>query len=121
MTPIDLANTFVKLGRRNGKTTELVKSLPDEKCAVLALSNADINDIKQMIKEHRPDYDMDYVTFLVYNPDSGWRDKLLFRDMHVFIDNSVLDLNSVYLTKAINDVYGKTLSKSNKKFEEATN
>ena len=107
MTPMQVAEKFVELGRGNGKTTALVMSLPNEKCAVLANDNETIEQIKKMISELRPEYNVDNVTFLSYKPGSGWRDKLLFRDMHVFIDNSVIDLNSVGLTRVINEVYGK--------------
>lgn len=107
MTPVQLAEQYVELGKGNGKTTALVMSLPNEKCAILANDNQTLEQIKNMIKELRPEYNVDNVTFLSYKPGSGWRDKLLFRDMHVFIDNSVLDLNSVGLAQAINEVYGK--------------
>lgn len=107
MTPVDVAEKYVELGRQNGKTTAMIAALPDEKCAILAANQAAIDMIKARIEEIRPEYNINNVVFLTYHPGSGWRDKLLFRDMHVFIDNSVLDINSVSLTKAINDVYGK--------------
>lgn len=107
MTPVALAEKYVELSRGNGKTTALIMSLPDEKCAVLANSQQDCDNIKNRVKELRPDYNIDNITFLVYTMGSGWRDKLLFRDMYVYIDHGVLDLNNVGLTKAINEVYGK--------------
>ena len=107
MTPVQLAEQYVELSKGNGKTTALVMSLPNEKCAILANDNETLEQIKNMIKELRPEYNVDNVTFLSYKPGSGWRDKLLFRDMHVFLDNSVIDLNSVGLARAINEVYGK--------------
>lgn len=107
MTPMQVAEKYVELGKQNGKTTAMIMSLPNEKCAILANDNNSCNNIKKMIQELRPEYNIEYVTFLSYIPNSGWRDQLLFRDMHVYIDNSVLDLNNIYLTKSINDVYGK--------------
>lgn len=107
MTPMQVAEKYVELSRQNGKTSAMIMALPNEKCAILANDNDTLEHIKTMIRELRPEYNVDNVTFLSYKPGSGWRDKLLFRDMHVFIDNSVLDLNNIYLTKAINDVYGK--------------
>lgn len=107
MTPVTVATEYVQLSRQSGKTKALVMSLPNEKCAILT-SNANLHDyIKKMIQDLRPEYNVDNVTFLVYAPGTGWRDKLLFRDMHVFLDNSVTDINTINLTKAINDVYGK--------------
>ena len=107
MTPVQLAEQYVEMSKGNGKTTALVMSLPNEKCAILANDNETLEQIKNIIKELSPEYNVDNVTFLSYKPGSGWRDKLLFRDMHVFLDNSVIDLNSVGLARAINEVYGK--------------
>ncbi len=111
MNPVNVATKYVELGRQNGKTKALVMSLPDEKCAILTIANDNHDYIRTMIRDLRPDYNLDNVLFLEYSPGSGWRDKLLFRDMHVFLDNSVLDHNAIHLTKAINDVYGKTNTK----------
>ncbi len=107
MSPTQVATQYVELSRQNGKTKTLVMALPDEKCAVLTAAAEQHAYIKKMIQDLRPDYKISNITFLVYSPGSGWRDQLLFRNMHVFLDNSVTDLNTLYLTKAINDVYGK--------------
>lgn len=106
-TPVELAEQYVDKDRHNEKTLMLVNSLPNEKCAVLAYNLSRCDEIKESLKQNRPEYDLDKVTFLVYLPNSGWRDKLLFRDMHVFLDHVILDVNNVGLTKSINDVYGK--------------
>ena len=111
MTPTQVAEKYVELGRGNGKTTAMIMALPDEKCAILAANHQVLDMIKGMIRKLRPDYNVDNVTFVSYHPNSGWRDRLLFRDLHVFVDNSVTDLNNVHLTKAINEVYGKTIAK----------
>ena len=106
-TPVELAAQYVDKDKHNEKTLMLVNSLPNEKCAVLAYDLSRLDEIKNALKQNRPEYDLDKVTFLVYLPNSGWRDKLLFRDMHVFMDHVILDVNNVGLTKSINDVYGK--------------
>lgn len=106
-TPVELAAQYVDKDKHNEKTTMLVNSLPEEKCAVLAYNLARCDEIKEALKNIRPKYDLDKITFLVYLPNSGWRDKLLFRDMHVFMDHMVLDENNVGLVSAINQVYGK--------------
>lgn len=107
MTPVQVAEQYVQLNKQNGKTAAMIMALPNEKCAILANDNETCNRIKKMITELRPEYNVDNVVFVSYNPHSGWRDKLILRDMHVYVDNSVLDFNNIYLTKAINDVYGK--------------
>lgn len=107
MTPFEVAEQYVELSKGNGKTTAMIMALPDEKCAILASNNQVLESIKTRIGELRPDYNVENVTFLSYLPGSGWRDRLLHRGMHVYIDISVTDLNNIYLTKAINDVYGK--------------
>lgn len=106
-TPVELAAQYVDKDKHNEKTLMLVNSLPNEKCAVLAYDLSRLDEIKNALKQNRPEYNLDKVTFLVYLPNSGWRDKLLFRDMHVFMDHVILDVNNVGLTKSINDVYGK--------------
>lgn len=111
MTPMQVAEKYVELGRRNGKTTAMISALPNEKCAILVASNDNVDTLKTRITEQRPDYDLENVTFLLYRPNSGWRDRLLLRDMHVYIDNDVLDELCVLQVKAINDVYGKTSAK----------
>lgn len=108
-TPTELAAKYVNDNQTIEKTLMLVNSLPEEKCAVLAYDQKRLDEIKKVLQEERPDYDINYVTFLIYLPNSGWRDKLLFRDMHVFLDHVILDVNNVGLTKSINEVYGKTL------------
>ncbi len=107
MTPVQVAEQFVELSKQNGKTTAMIMALPNEKCAILAKDNETCDQIKKMVQELRPEYNIEHITFLSYKPNSGWRDKLLFRDMHVFLDNSVTDINTIGLTKAINEVYGK--------------
>ena len=108
-TPVELAAQYVDKEKHNEKTLMLVNSLPNEKCAVLAYDHNRCDEIKKALMQERPEYNLDKVTFLVYLPNSGWRDKLLFRDMHVFMDHVVLDVNNVGLTKSINDVYGKRI------------
>lgn len=106
-TPVELAAKFVDKDRDTEKTLMLVNSLPNEKCAVLAYNLSRCNEIKKTLIETRPEYNIDNVAFLIYLPNSGWRDKLLFRDMHVFLDHVILDENNIGLTKSINLVYGK--------------
>lgn len=110
MNPVELAEKFVELGRKTGKTTAMVMALPDEKCAIITSNSSLYDYIRSMIKDLRPDYNIDNVTFLTYAPGSGWRDKLLFREMHVYFDNSVLDDVIVHHVSAINQVYGKNKS-----------
>lgn len=107
MTPMDVAQKFVELSRGNGKTKVLIESLPDEPCAILVGDNDNIKTLKSRIAEQRPEYNVDNIEFLLYRPNSGWRDKLLFRNKHVFMDNDILDELIVLQVKAINDVYGK--------------
>jgi hypothetical protein len=110
MTPIQLAEQYNELGKNSGKTTALINALPNEKCAVMSSSHAANDNIKLKLKELRPDYNFNNVEWLVYSPNSGWRDKTLLRDMHVFLDNILLDEMSINQVKAINDVYGKEKS-----------
>ena len=74
---------------------------------MLSSSHAANDNLKLKLKELRPEYNLDNVEWLVYKPNSGWRDKTIFRDMHVFLDSSLLDEISINQVKAINDVYGK--------------
>lgn len=110
MTPTDLAHRYVDLHRGLGYTTELVNALPDERCAVITMSRANATRIKECIKDLRPDYNLDNIEFVTYAPNSGWRDKLLFREMHVYFDNDVLDDIVVHHVSSINQVYGKRLA-----------
>jgi len=107
MTHTQLAEHYVQLSDNPNKIVSLVNALPNEKCAILSASHAANDNIKDTLKQIRPDYNLDNITWLVYNQSSGWRDKTLFRDMHVYIHNSVLDDMSINHAKAINDVYGK--------------
>jgi hypothetical protein len=110
MTPTQLAEQYVELSKNSGKTTALINALPNEKCAVMSSSHAANDNIKDKLKELRPDYNLDNVEWLVYSPNSGWRDKTLLRDMHVYLDDSLIGEMSINQIKAINDVYGKEKS-----------
>lgn len=107
MNPIDLTHKFIDMNRGRGLTTELIKSLPNEKCAIITMSQASSKALKSRIAEERPDIRIDDIEFLTYAPNSGWRDKLLFRDMHVYFDNDVLNDILIHHVSAINGVYGK--------------
>lgn len=107
MDPVQVAEKYVELGRRTGKTTAMIMALPDEKCAIISTNKPTNDNIREMIKDLRPDYNIDNVTFLTYVPGSGWRDQLLLRDMHVYFDNSVIDDVIVHHVSSINQVYGK--------------
>lgn len=110
MTPTQLAEQYIELGKNSGKTTALINALPNERCAVMSSSHAANDNIKIKLKELRPDYNTDNVEWLVYASNSGWRDKTLFRDMHVYLDDTLLGEMCVNQVKAINDVYGKEKS-----------
>lgn len=107
MHPVAVAKKYVELARQTGRSTELIKSLPDEKCAIMTISYADHDNLKALLTQHRPDYNQDNITWLVYSPTEGWRNKTLFRDMHLYLDNSVLDQISIWQVDSINQVYGK--------------
>jgi len=110
MTPTQLAKQYTELGDTQAKTNALLNALPNEKCAVLSSSHASNDNLKDKLKELRPDYNQDNVVWLVYEQNSGWRDKTLFRDMHIYLENSLLDEMNINQVKAINDVYGKNKS-----------
>jgi len=110
MTPTQLAEQYIELSKNPGKTTALINALPNEKCAVMSSSHAANDNIKDKLKQLRPDYNSDNVEWLVYSPNSGWRDKTLLRDMHVYLDDSLIGDMSINQIKAINDVYGKEKS-----------
>ena len=74
----------------------------------MSIANGD--EIKRRIVEQRPDYNIDNVEFLTYRPGSGWRDRLLLRNLHVYFDNDVLDDVMQHHVKAINEVYGKSIT-----------
>lgn len=107
MTPTNVVQKYIEKSRQTGRTQALIESLPDEKCAVLVMSHPAGESLKERISATRPDYDIDNVTILVYAPNSGWRDKLLFREMHVYFDNDVVDDLAVRQVDTINQVYGK--------------
>lgn len=107
MTPTNVVHKYIQKSRRSGRTHALIESLPDEKCAVLVMSHKAGDELKKRIQEQRPDYNVDNVSVLVYAPNSGWRDNLLLRDMHVYFDNDVVDELSLRQVEAINQVYGK--------------
>ena len=110
MGPVELAEKYVEMGRKTGKTTAMVMALPDEKCAIITSNRGLYDYIKDMIRDLRPDYNIDNVVFLTYAPGSGWRDQLLLRNMHVYFDNSVIDDVIVHHVSSINQVYGKNKS-----------
>ena len=110
MSPVELAHKYVDLGRGMGYTTALINALPDERCAIVTMTWANADRIKKCIMELRPDYNIDNVEFVTYQPNSGWRDKLLFREMHVYFDNDVLDDIAVQHVSSMNQVYGKRLA-----------
>lgn len=110
MSPSELAYKFVDMNRGTGRTTALINALPNERCAVMTMSVANGNEIKRRIAEQRPEYNIDNVEFVTYVPNSGWRDKLLFREMHVYFDNDVLDSVVKHHVSAINEVYGKSIT-----------
>lgn len=107
MSPVEVAEKYVELGRGSGKTTAMIMALPNEKCAVITSTKSQHETLKKFISELRPEYNLENVTFLTYAPGSGWRDQLLLRNMHVYFDNSVIDDVIVHHVKAINQVYGK--------------
>ena len=110
MSPTELARKFVHLSSQSGKTTELINALPNERCAIMTASNDNAKALKKRIQEQRPEYNVDNIEFVTYVPGSGWRDKLLLREMHVYFDNDVLDDVIVHHVSAINQVYGKTIT-----------
>lgn len=110
MSPTELAYKFVDMNRGTGRTTALINALPNERCAVITMSIANGDEIKRRIVEQRPDYNIDNVEFLTYRPGSGWRDRLLLRNLHVYFDNDVLDDVMQHHVKAINEVYGKSIT-----------
>lgn len=110
MNPTELAYKYVDLHRGLGYTTALINALPNERCAVVTMSRANADRIKKCIGELRPEYNIDNIEFVTYAPNSGWRDKLLFREMHVYFDNDVLDDVVVHHVSSINQVYGKRLA-----------
>lgn len=108
MTPVELAKQFISNASKTGRTSALIAALPDERCAIISASNDNVATLKKRIQEERPDYNIENVEFLTYLPNSGWRDKLLFREMHVYFDNDTLDDVLLHHVSAINQVYGKT-------------
>jgi hypothetical protein len=107
MTPVEVAQEYVQKSRKVGKTHAMIMALPDEKCAVMTMSEEHSKHVKDLIKKQRPEYNMDNLTVVVYNRRSGWRDKVQGKDMPVYIDHSVLDAMSVDHVKAINTTYGR--------------
>ena len=95
MEPLDLACSYVSLGRRQGKTLLLVKSLPTTESIVLVTSHEMGRLIKNMIVEYRPDIDPKNVTFIVTRDGrDSWKKSPSFigmRKLPVYIDNAVID------------------------------
>lgn len=110
MSPVEVARKFVDMNRGTGRTTALIKSLPNERCAVVTLSVQRYEDIKNRIAELRPEYDLTNVEFVTYRPGSGWRDKLIGQNMDVYFDNDVLDDIIVHHVSGINEIYGKRIT-----------
>lgn len=108
LTPTCVIKKYIEKSRQSGRTQALIESLPDEKCAILVLNHSAGVELKKRIKEQRPEYNVDNVSVLVYAPNTGWRDNLLLRDMHVYFDNDVIDELSIRQVDAVNQVYGKT-------------
>jgi hypothetical protein len=107
MKPVELVNAFIQKSSQVGKTAMLIDSLPNEKCAVFTSSYQSGLNLKKRITEQRPDYNVNNITFVSYTKNSGWRDKLLSKDMDVYFDNDTLDQLLVHHVEAINKVYGK--------------
>ena len=110
MSPVEVAEKYVELSRKTGRTTHLVMSLPNERCAILSRDDETSQQVKKLIQKLRPEYNIENVLFLTYQQNSGWRNHTVGRDIHMFVDNSVLDDMVVGQVKGINDVYGKRVN-----------
>ena len=95
--PIDVATDYIVCGRRKGKTTAMIMSLPEnERCTIVTLNAAHARLIKNLIEDLRPEMDLDEIKF-AYSYDLKDHDWILshpirgFKTGPVYIDNSVID------------------------------
>lgn len=103
-----LASFYSENGRRSGKTYAMCMALPVEPCIVFINSCNMESIIVNMLREHRPLYDIDNVKFLLVSSINHIpeRCKKLNRPLPpVFIDNALYDLNYLEVTdKILSDI-----------------
>jgi hypothetical protein len=107
MNPTELAEHYGTFSRNTGRTTALVMSLPAEPCFIMVHDISFGEVIKELIKKHRPEYNLDNVTIISKNAGTGWRDSTISRNKHIYIDHQVLERDMIHQVKGINDMYGK--------------
>jgi hypothetical protein len=107
MTPTELAEHYGTFSRGTGRTTSLVMALPNEPCFIMVHAMSFSEEIKKLIKKHRPEYNLNNVTFISKNAGTGWRDSVISRHQHIYIDHHVLERDMIHQTQGINDIYGK--------------
>lgn len=110
MNPEILTSEFVSMGRGTGRTAKLIASLPNERCAVMSSTLINSKNLKKRVIKERPDLNVNNILFLAYMPNTGWRDHLLLKDIHVYFDNDVLDDIIVHHVRTINAQYGKRVT-----------
>lgn len=101
-TPIELTTRYVDLGRRLGKTYQLIQSLPEKgECIILVHSSKMIDYLKREIIELRPGINIKRVKF-VSTKSNKVKDVIAGAGLPVFIDNAVFDEMAIDFTKEMN-------------------
>lgn len=109
-TPKDLVDHHIFMSRQTGKTTYMLKNLPNKKLVLVTHTIEYGNLLKKQLKHERPDYDLKNIILVSYKQfkeaefDKWKVDKLrgIDRSIPVYVDSAVLDLVQLDFIKNVN-------------------
>jgi len=104
--PLSYVDFCVYQGRRQGKTLKLIMSIPDEPIWILVHSKKWGEEIKRLIKQYRPTYNIENVKFTTLKTIDD--DTRGFNKRSIWVDNVVLDQLQLQFITDINKQYGKS-------------
>lgn len=101
-TGYEVACRYVDLGRRTGKTTMMVNSIPDGPCVIVTVSYEWKTWILDYLRKNRPEYDDRNIKVIVAKTIWDVEEQLRGNKDPVFFDNAFFD-NLTY--QVIGDFY----------------